>query len=805
VGGGGERRLHPAARPRFSPSLLAQHGSLTFTAHSSQGHLLIVSPGFETLAETFFSSTSLVSTPDAQADAYQDSSIPKLLESFVLPPTTNTSVGPGAPLGRSTTGGTIIDSPDQKPVRERDPDRMSTTGWSPSSAINGADPAIGATSSFATSPPFNSAQSPLNFIQPQNLNMPSASSYSPSMQNGSLHAGAFAGGLGFGGSGGAMSSGLHALASVASHEVPGIGNERKRLRAMSVSRTDGSSPGGTSSFRGIEGYDPAGSNPPIPPLPTETIRNHLLDIYFHQIVHPIYPMLDKAKVLRWSAHLPAGPLPSQSPAVGGLPPELYLAIFASVAAYLPPDQAVKCTTVEGFAGPARAHLFDKIGEPTVESVQAAVLLALVDWGQGELSRAWTLSAMALALAVNLNQHVIDRNDPQSRSSPGLQTFHCVLIIHTALSLRLLRPPLSVLEDYDVPLPSSDGSQNFELWRSEKTPDELRAERNVPGAAQKALSATSRRAHAVRASTLAVFSKMASLCAIGTSVIRWGVCPRRGHGQGLAAGDKERQELVQSLFTWERDLPPDLRLGEAQRGVDKIDERAPAVVEMHLLYFCMLLRLGPHPTLKSMSFDPTPGAIVSLASILSKYDHTFSFLRVLPGAVELALHSLSTALFLRADYAPQQHDLPLQAYAELGLVLPVAKTSYAALSANIDAHRRQTHAAPSPGTSGLAPFDFTQLAPPINPFDNPSFNTSSTGGGSGGLGLPDPMTGVPDGIDYAMLGSGGIVGGQMSNADMLRSMGLPVNYDSLDFMSQHVKPLPRQGSGESATEEPWPVA
>lgn len=277
-------------------------------------------------------------------------------------------------------------------------------------------------------------------------------------------------------------------------------------------------------------------------------------------------------------------------------------------------------------------------------------------------------------------------------------------MHTLLSIRLLRPPIIVLEDYDIPLPPIDGAENFELWRSDKSPAVLRAEHGLPESPGNDVS-NGPQGHAVRSCALSTFSNMASLCAIGVSILRWGVCPRRGNGQGLPVGERERQELVSSLQAWERDLPMDLRLGEQVRGLDKVEERSRHTVELHLVLFMLYLRLTPHRSVSkyqrssrltdlvcsrssfSTAHDPVPQALALLSRLLSHYRTLFTFIRSLP-SVESALHSLSRSLFLSADYIPQQHDAALKAYEELAMVFPVGRTNHEALRSKVDEHRRE---------------------------------------------------------------------------------------------------------------------
>jgi hypothetical protein len=395
--------------------------------------------------------------------------------------------------------------------------------------------------------------------------------------------------------------------------------------------------------------------------------------------------------------------------------------------YLSSAAARATHSAEVFAAAGRAHLYEALNNATLETVQACCLLAMADWGCGELNRAWTLSCrssvfplasahrltllatgLSIALAINLSLHINLRAEPDPNAIK-LKTFHSTLILHTLLSLRLLRPPIIVLEDYDIPLPPVDGAENFELWRMDRTPEQLRAEHGVEPAQAPSFAPPPppRSGHAVRSSALSTFSKMASLCAIGISIIRWGVCPRRGNGQGLAVGEQERQELVNSLAAWEHDLPSNLRISDQSRGVEKLADRSRHTIEMHMLLFTLYLRLTPHRYVSSSSpvaegpfthpflnrssfqstFDPFPQARALLVHIITQSRELFTFYRALP-TVEAPLHVLSCSLFLSTDYIPQQHDTPLFAYEELARVLPVAQTSYLALKSKVDEHRRE---------------------------------------------------------------------------------------------------------------------
>ncbi|ORY88663.1 hypothetical protein BCR35DRAFT_350894 [Leucosporidium creatinivorum] len=696
------------------------------------GHLILVHPPTLTVCETFFSPTCTTSASE-QTTAFNSSTLPNQLESHPLlkgsptspadsldktphPPPPPPPAAPPAPHAHASSSAMSVEdrmsikdpwSPPALSANGMSPSALSAVGGSGSSttptllAMGGQRPVLGSSSTHSQPPP------------------------PPPPQQGG-------GGGGGGGSmpyfGGTDHAALQTLASAAvpdhqefyASSYGGMNGSNAFAgggRAMEIEGVTGNGLGltstGSNQMEGVvlddgrnrrvqNGSNPSSSAPTIPSLPPEAIRNQLLDLYFNQIVHPSYPMLDKSRFFRWSAHLPTQNA-HVSVAASTLPPELFLAVYASVVPYLPPTSAKLTHSAEVFAEAGRQHLYHSMHEARLETVQACVLLALCDWGMGELSRAWALSCLSIALSINLSLHISLPTSLPDPDSIRLKTFHSTLILHTLLSLRLHRPPIIVLEDYDIPLPPIDGAENFELWRSDKSAAVLRSQHGLPESGRTGGGGQS---HAVRSCALSTFSKMSSLCAIGLSILRWGVCPRRGNGQGLAVGEQERQELVNSLQAWEQDLPTDLRLSEQMRGVEKVEERSRHTIELHLVLFMLYLRLTPHSSFSS-SFDPVPQALALLAHLISQYRDLFTFLRSLP-TVEGVLHGLSRSLFLSADYTPQQHDAPLRAYEELAMVFPIGKTSFDALRGKVDDHRRELglvrgiHPTPTTSTSLLPP-------------------------------------------------------------------------------------------------------
>ncbi|GAA5879755.1 hypothetical protein JCM16303_004163 [Sporobolomyces ruberrimus] len=431
----------------------------------------------------------------------------------------------------------------------------------------------------------------------------------------------------------------------------------------------------------------------IPLLPSESIRNQLLDLFFNQVCQPSFPMLDKALFLRWSAHLPAVPTRTTTslPSSRLIPPPLYLAVFALTSSYLPPSVVNATHHPALWAEAARNHLWTAIeGNPTLETVQAAVLGIMIDWGAGDLEKAWIVSSIAIALSINLSLHLTSPTEPDP-SSLKLKTFHSALILHTLLSLRLSRAPLVVLEDYNVPIPPVDGNENYELWRADKTTTELREDWRQKGTSTAAVDSprpNTGAPRAVRSASLSTFAKMASLCAIGLAILRWDICPRRGYGQSLATGEQERIELIESLRRWGDTLENELRLGsDTAGGVERLEERARWSVEMHLVVAALNSKLKPHQSLAKTVFDPVPSALTLLHHVLIRYRSLFTMYRSLP-VIEFPLHTLSASLFEQNDYTPHQHDAPLKAYEELGRLFPAFQTSFVALRRKVDGHKRE---------------------------------------------------------------------------------------------------------------------
>ncbi|TNY22261.1 hypothetical protein DMC30DRAFT_415264 [Rhodotorula diobovata] len=404
----------------------------------------------------------------------------------------------------------------------------------------------------------------------------------------------------------------------------------------------------------------------VPDLPSEGTRNALLDLYFSHVGQTCLPMLDKSRFLRWSAHLPprggsaggassssTAPAAQQPPPALALPPALYLSVFALSASYLPPSSPLAHSThpPHVWARAARAHLLRDV-------------LLLGDGG-GEGVTLETCQAAVFPAAALLR----------------LKTVHSVLVVHALASLRVGRAPLAAPEDWDVPPLPRDEVENWDLWRADKGTGELWDD-----------------------NALLTFSRLSQLCHIALAVLRHDVCPLRrrgGDGEGLAAREHARMELVAALRAWEDALEEDLRLGLGRagagagagtstgtgEGADRVAQRARWTVEMQMLAAALYLKLRPHPSFASVAPDPVPHALGLVTHVLSRFRTSFTLLRSLP-TLDATLHLVSRALFDQADYAPHHHDAVLRAYDEMGRVWPTARSSWVELATKVDEHKRE---------------------------------------------------------------------------------------------------------------------
>ncbi|KAM0787161.1 hypothetical protein ACM66B_006411 [Microbotryomycetes sp. NB124-2] len=446
---------------------------------------------------------------------------------------------------------------------------------------------------------------------------------------------------------------------------------------------------------------PPSKTAPSVTLPSDHIRLQVLDLYFNQVVNPSMPFLNKNVFFRWSAHLPPGSVNASDALTDDVSLELCLALFAVTVPYLPPVIAADVDAATDFAAAGRWHLHLAMQAPTLQTVQAACLLAVADWAQGELHRAWTLSALSLALALSLSLHRRSESQPGAKADARL-TFDAVLNVHALSSLRATLPLLAPSSDAFNTSSEPEPAEDFELWRSDKSPAALRAERGL----QHEQSPVGDAVRTVRSSSFSTFARFTSLCALANSIRRW-------EDEQHEDRESDRQNLLAALVSWQQSLPNHLAVGPTAGQVDYISNRSRHIVDMHITFFVLWIRLtktSPKPD------DQQSLTVVvdALSHCMSAYRQQFTLLRSLPW-IELALHDLSDAA--RSNQAVS--NVVRTSYSELSHVQSGAKEPWRLLSSQQPySQSPQTHATldmtldPSSSTVPPAPTAAPALTKPF---------------------------------------------------------------------------------------------
>ncbi|KAK4047284.1 hypothetical protein OIO90_006245 [Microbotryomycetes sp. JL221] len=417
-------------------------------------------------------------------------------------------------------------------------------------------------------------------------------------------------------------------------------------------------------------------------LPPDYVRLQLLDLYFNQVVQPALPILsNKNAFFRWSALLPSSATEVSPAASSDVSFELLSAVFAVATPYMPPGSGLTPLDARSFAAIGRNHIQQRLDQPTLAMVQALCLLAVADWGQGELKRAYILSGLALTIAfyIGLHDHSTEqRVGAIEHESRALMS--ALYNIHALLSLRQGKSPLFTHDSYVSHELNADAAEDFDLWRSDKTPSALRAERSLP--VDKSIKSERPLHPAVRSSTVSTFAHFSRLCVIASRLAGWSKQSFDPNGP-----EHVRQTLFTDLMMWEQNLPQNLRIGPSIDDCSALQERARHTVDMHLVFFVLLLKVAANPILASEqeTFDSTEAA---LSRCVQRYRDQFSFLRSLPH-VEMALHELSRAG--PSSGSGQERSVVSEGYSELAAALPLATMTERDRSAPSAMHQKRNGA------------------------------------------------------------------------------------------------------------------
>ncbi|GMK57594.1 hypothetical protein CspeluHIS016_0404280 [Cutaneotrichosporon spelunceum] len=220
--------------------------------------------------------------------------------------------------------------------------------------------------------------------------------------------------------------------------------------------------------------------------------------------------------------------------------------------------------------------------PTLQSVQALLMVSLVDQGVGRTSLAYQMGGFACRMALDLGLHTRCEDMRSRDSQERCRTIWATFILDKMLAAVCQRPANLRAADIDAARPSIMERDEFDLWLS--------------GGAQVLLQPHVRgKMETVKAHTLSSFNSwidvMASLEVILDQVYRPSTRRARMQGQHVDGYDEMVVHLDQQLRKWRSELPAHLQW-------DDDSDTAHTNTGLHLLtmrgwyHICMLLLHRP---------------------------------------------------------------------------------------------------------------------------------------------------------------------------------------------------------------------
>lgn len=220
--------------------------------------------------------------------------------------------------------------------------------------------------------------------------------------------------------------------------------------------------------------------------------------------------------------------------------------------------------------------------PSLQSVQALLMVALVDLGVGRTSLAYQMGGFACRMAVDLGLHT-HSDDMRSRDSQErCRTLWATFILDKMLSAVQQRPAALRAVDIDAERPSIMERDEFDLWLS--------------GGAQGLLQPRAReKMETVKSHTLSSFNSwidvMATLEVILDQVYRPSTRRARMHGHHVEGYEEVVVHIDAQLRKWRSELPPHLQW-EDDSDTAHVDTGLHLLTARGWYHICMLLLHRP---------------------------------------------------------------------------------------------------------------------------------------------------------------------------------------------------------------------
>ncbi|SNX86019.1 related to nitrogen assimilation transcription factor [Melanopsichium pennsylvanicum] len=303
-----------------------------------------------------------------------------------------------------------------------------------------------------------------------------------------------------------------------------------------------------------------------------------------------------------------------------------------------------------FLARAKYYLVKTNNEPSLETIQSLLFMALREGGNGRASQASAYISTACRMCIDLGLHrqrdfssVLGLHFSHAEEQARRRIFWCLYLLDKTSSASLGRPVTLRYAEIDCPLPNIDEADEHETWAETTNNSSLIKDRarsvllKTPVAAMTHLNFGVRLGH-ICEQVIAMYTQV-----------------RRPGGEDEEADDVTLNDsspksvpewetrlirLHRMINSWERDLPYRLRF-------DDPSHRLPNTLSQHLWFqVCKVMLHRPYILKKSSRPDLPPShrictdAVGSICDILTAYDNNFG-MRKLSSTFTYCIFTAST--------------------------------------------------------------------------------------------------------------------------------------------------------------------
>ena len=305
-----------------------------------------------------------------------------------------------------------------------------------------------------------------------------------------------------------------------------------------------------------------------------------------------------------------------------------------------------------FLARAKYYLVKTNNEPSLETIQSLMFMALREGGNGRASQASAYISTACRMCIDLGLHrqrdfssVLGLHFSHAEEQARRRIFWCLYLLDKTSSASLGRPVTLRYVEIDCPLPNVDEADEHETWADSTNNSSLIKDRARSMLLKTPVAAMTHLRFGVRLGHICE-----QIIAIYTHVQRSG----DDDDGGLSPADRVDSDsdgavpewetrlvrLHRKLEEWERDLPSRLRF-------DNPSHHLPNTLSQHLWFQACKVMLHRPYILKQSSRPDLPAshrictdAVGSICDILTAYDHNFG-MRKLSSTFTYCIFTAST--------------------------------------------------------------------------------------------------------------------------------------------------------------------